>query len=60
MIDYYCEKMAAQRNQISPSCKEDDKARAKRDPFNCLTKSQQVRMHEIRQSNKFSLHEAAV
>lgn len=60
MIDYYCHKMAVQRNQISPACKESEKERARRDPYNVLSKSQKVRMHEIRQSNRLMLHNLAI
>ena len=45
---------------ISPICKESELDRKKKDPFSVLTKSQRVKMSQVRNYNKKILHAAAI
>ena len=40
LVEYYCDKLAAQQNQITPLQQESEQERAKRDPYSVLTKPQ--------------------
>ena len=60
LVEYYCEKFATQKPDVSPMSHETDKERAKRDPYFVLTKAQNKKMKEVRESHKVELHKAAV
>ena len=59
-LDYYSTKIGTEKNMISPICKESELDRKKKDPFHVLTKSQRVKMTQVRNTNKKILHAAAI